>query len=126
MSPEDYSLTDLNKPENWDELTTMAKKHIPIIEAPEKAKANEAFPVKLKIGGIDDVEHPNMLGHWINWIILYAGLRPVAQIYFYPTMTNGYFTTVYVTLEKSTKLYAQAYCNLHGIWEGKEHKVKIE
>ena len=41
----------------------MAKKHVPVIEAPEKAKAKEPFTVKVKVGGIDGIEHPNTLGH---------------------------------------------------------------
>lgn len=125
MSPEDYSLTKLNKPD-WDNLTVMAKKHTPIIEAPETIGANEPFVVKIKIGGIDEVEHPNMLGHWINWVMLYANLRPVAQVFFYPELTNGFVATVTVTLKESASLIAQAYCNLHGIWEGKSHKIKIQ
>ncbi len=125
MSPEDYSLTKLNKPD-WNNLTVMAKKHTPIIEAPETIEANEPFVVKIKIGGIDEVEHPNMLGHWINWVMLYANLRPVAQVFFYPELTNGFVATVTVTLKESASLIAQAYCNLHGIWEGKSHKIKIQ
>jgi superoxide reductase len=125
MNPEDYSLTKLNKPD-WENLTVMAKKHTPIIEAPATIGANEPFEVKIKIGGIDEVEHPNMLGHWINWVVLYANLRPVAQVFFYPEMTNGYVATVKVTLKKSASLIAQAYCNLHGIWEGKSHKIKTQ
>ena len=125
MSPEDYSLTELNKPENWDELPGMAKKHIPVIKAPENVKANEPFKVKIKVGGIDGTEHPNMLAHWIGWVVLYAGLRPVAQINFYPEMTDGYVAKIMVTLQESTTLVAQAYCNMHGVWEGKEHKITV-
>lgn len=117
---------ELNKPEDWTALTEMAKKHVPIIEAPTSVKANEPFQVKIKVGGIDGVEHPNLLGHWINWVILYADLRPIGQIYFYPTMTNGYVATMHVTLEKSATLIAQVYCNLHGVWEGKGVKVSVK
>lgn len=126
MSEKDYSLMELNKPEDWTALTEMAKKHVPIIEAPTSVKANEPFQVKIKVGGIDGVEHPNLLGHWINWVILYADLRPIGQIYFYPTMTNGYVATMHVTLEKSATLIAQVYCNLHGVWEGKGVKVSVK
>ena len=126
MSEKDYSLTELNKPEDWTALTEMAKKHVPIIEAPASVKANEPFQVKIKVGGIDGVEHPNLLGHWINWVILYADLRPIGQIYFYPTVTNGYVATLHVTLEQSATLITQGYCNLHGVWEGKGVKVSVK
>ena len=53
-------------------------------------------------------------------------IRPIGQIYFYPTMTNGYVTTIHVTLEKSATLIVQGYCNLHGVWEGKGVKVSVK
>jgi len=37
----EFSLTELNKPEDWENLADMAKKHVPVIEAPEKVKAKE-------------------------------------------------------------------------------------
>ena len=72
-SLKDYSLTKLNKPEDWKELSNMAKKHVPVIEVPEEVKIKEPFILKVKVGGIDGIEHPNSLGHWINWVRLYAG-----------------------------------------------------
>ena len=48
-------MTELNKPADWMNLTIMAKKHVPIIEAPSKVKANEPFAVKIKVGGIDEL-----------------------------------------------------------------------
>jgi len=46
LSSEEFSLTRLNKPADWTNLTIMDKKHTPIIEAPSKVKANEPFAVK--------------------------------------------------------------------------------
>ncbi|MHA1755018.1 MAG: class II SORL domain-containing protein [Candidatus Odinarchaeia archaeon] len=125
MSTLDFSLTELNKPKDWDNLITMAKKHVPIITAPNKVKAGEGFKVKLKVGGVDGVEHPNMLGHWINWITLYAGERIIVKIYFYPELTNGYEAELNITLNETSNLRVQSYCNLHGIWEGQEKKVEV-
>ena len=121
----DYSLTELNKPD-WNNLTVMAKKHTPIIEAPAKVKANEPFAVKIKVGGIEGVEHPNSLSHWINWVALYAGERLIARTELAPELSNGYVITLNVTLSASTTLRAQAFCNLHGVWEGKTKKVIVE
>jgi len=59
----EFSLTELNKPKDWTKLLDMAKKHVSVIEAPEKAKAKEPFTVKVKVGGIDGIEHPNTFGH---------------------------------------------------------------
>ena len=126
LSSEEYSLTKLNKPADWNNLPGMAKKHVPIIEAPAKVKANEAFAVKVKIGGIDGVEHPNTLSHWINWVALYAGERLIARIEFGAELTDGYVVTVNVTLKESATLRAQEFCNLHGVWEGQTKQVTVE
>jgi superoxide reductase len=104
----------------------MAKKHTPIIEAPAKAKANEPFAVKIKVGGIDGVEHPNTLSHWINWVVLYAGDRLISKTEFAAELSDGYVVTINVTLNASATLRAQEFCNLHGVWEGKATKVTVE
>ena len=122
----EFSLTKLNKPKEWTKLPDMAKKHVPIIEAPEKVKAKESFNVKVKVGGIDGVEHPNTLGHWINWVEIYAGERLISKVEYAPEMCDGYVTTLNITLDDSATLRARAFCNLHGVWEGKEKKVIIE
>ena len=121
----EFSLTELNKPEDWENLADMAKKHVPVIEAPEKVKAKEPFAVKVKVGGIDGVEHPNTLGHWINWVELYAGERLISRVEFAPEMCNGYVAQLHVTLSETATLRALAFCNLHGTWEGKEKKVIV-
>ena len=122
---EDFSLTKLNKPE-WNNLNVMDKKHTPIIEAPSKVKANEPFTVKVKVGGIDGVEHPNSLSHWINWVALYAGERWIFRAAFAPELTDKYVVTFNVTLSESTTLRAQTFCNLHGVWEGKPKEITVE
>ena len=122
----EYSLTELNKPMDWNNLPGMAKKHVPIIEAPAKVKAGEAFVVKVKVGGIDGVEHPNTLSHWINWIALYAGERLISRVELGAELTNGYVITLHVTLKETSNLRAQEFCNLHGVWEGKTKQVTVE
>jgi superoxide reductase len=122
----DFSLVELNRPKDWENLADMAKKHVPIIEAPRNVKAKEPFAVKIKVGGIDGVEHPNTLGHWINWVELYAGERLISRVEFAPEMCNGYVATLNTTLNESTTLNARAFCNLHGVWEGKEKKVAVK
>ena len=122
----EYSLTELNKPADWNNLPGMAKKHVPIIEAPAKVKTNEPFVVKIKIGGIDGVEHPNTLSHWINWVALYAGERLISRIEFASEMTDGYIVTLNITLNETATLRAQEYCNLHGVWEGRTKQVTVE
>jgi len=126
MSEREFWLTKLNKPRDWMSLSNMAKKHVPIIEAPGKVKAKESFLVRVKVGGIDGVEHPNTLGHWINWVELYAGERLISRVEFGPEMCDGYLMSLNVTLDEAATLRARGFCNLHGIWEGKEKRVIIE
>ena len=121
-----FSLTELNKPADWTNLTGMAKKHVPIIEAPDTVKANEPFAVKIKVGGIDGVEHPNTLSHWINWVTLYAGERLISRVEFGSELSDKYVVSLDVTLNESATLRVQDYCNLHGVWEGKTKKITVE
>ena len=125
-SKKEFSLSELNKPENWKELADMAKKHVPTLEAPKEVKAKEPFTVKIKVGGIDGIEHPNTLSHWINWVKLYAGERLMSMIEFAPELCDSYLVSLRVTLNESTPLRAQGFCNLHGTWEGKEVQVKVD
>jgi len=122
----EFSLTELNRPKDWKNLTDMAKKHVPVIAAPAKVKAKEPFTAKVKVGGIDGVEHPNTLGHWINWVELYAGERLISRIEFAPELCDGYVAAINVTLNETATLKARGYCNLHGVWEGREQKVIVE
>ena len=122
----EFSLTELNRPKDWKNLTDMAKKHVPVIAAPAKVKAKEPFTVNVKVGGIDGVEHPTTLGHWINWVELYAGERLISRIEFAPELCDGYVTAINVTLNETATLKARGYCNLHGVWEGREQQVIVE
>ena len=122
----EYSLTEINKPADWNNLSGMAKKHVPIIEAPDMVKAGAPFSVRIKVGGIDGVEHPNTLSHWINWVALYAGERLISRIEFASEMTDGYIVTLNITLNETANLRAQEYCNLHGVWEGRTKQVTVE
>ena len=126
LSSEEFSLTKLNKPADWNNLSVMAKKHAPIIEAPDTVKADQPFPVKIKVGGIDGVEHPNTLSHWINWVALYSGERLIAKVQFGSELSDGYVVTINVILKESGNLKAKEFCNLHGVWEGKTKLVKVQ
>jgi len=122
----EFSLTELNKPVDWNDLPGMAKKHVPIIEASSNVKANEPFAVKIKIGGIDGIEHPNTLSHWINWVVLYAGERLISKVEFGSELSDKYVVTLNVTLNETATLRAQEFCNLHGVWEGKTKKITVD
>ena len=122
----EYSLTELNKPADWNNLPGMAKKHLPVIEAPNEVNANDAFSVRISVGGIDGVVHPNTLTHWINWVEVYAEEQLICRIEFGSELSNGYSATINVTLSKTATLNAKAYCNMHGVWQGKSKKVSVK
>jgi len=124
MSGAGYSLTELNKPD-WANLTDMARKHTPVIEAPDSVEADKPFEVTIKVGGIEGVEHPNMLGHWISWLELYVGERYIGKVEFAPEVSNGYKVIMTTALKESGNLRARAFCNLHGLWEGKGKPVSV-
>lgn len=76
----EFSLTDINRMDPAN-MTDMMRKHSPVVALPDKIKAGEPFAISVKVGGIDGMEHPNVLGHWINWMELYAGDRPLGGVW---------------------------------------------
>ena len=122
----EFSLSKLNKPKDWENMSEIAKKHVPTIELPEIVKVKETFQAKIKVGGIDGVEHPNTLGHWINWVQLFAGDRLISRIEFNSEICDNYYVTLSITLNETSSIRAQGFCNLHGLWEGKAKKVIVK
>jgi len=112
---EEFSLTEMNRADPAN-MTDLMRKHTPVIDAPGKVKANQSFAVTVKVGGIDGVEHPNVLGHWINWVAVYVGDRPLARVEFAPAVSQPQ-TTLSIALEQSATLRVVASCNMHGLWE---------
>ncbi|MFQ6086394.1 MAG: desulfoferrodoxin family protein [Candidatus Bathyarchaeia archaeon] len=65
------------------------------------------------------------MGHYINWVELYAGDRYIGKVEFAPVVSDGYEFNLKVSLEESGNLVARSFCNLHGLWEGKGRKVTV-
>lgn len=111
-------LCGVNMPKDQKNLTDLEKKHLPVIEAPNRAKKDVTFNVDIRVGGISGIEHPNEAGHFIEWIELYCGDTFLGRCSF-----NG--GTSYPVARFKVKLShahgplkAWAKCNLHGLWEG--------
>jgi superoxide reductase len=118
-------LCGVNVPKDEANLTELEKKHLPVIEAPDKTSQNEIFEVNVKIGGIDGIEHPNETSHFIEWIELYSGDTFLGRSHFsggssYPTAT---FKVKLSHAHGPLKVWGK--CNLHGLWEGKKD-IKVE
>lgn len=95
------------------------EKHVPVIKAPDRVKADEFFEVTVVVG--DQVPHPNTVEHHIKWIQIYAkpenhevvhvGTFDLGPTYADPKVTFR------MKLSKPATLYAIEYCNIHGLWE---------
>lgn len=121
-------IADLVQSADWK-----AEKHVPVIEAPDKVKAGEKASVEICVG--KEIAHPNTTEHHIRWIKIY--FKPdnakfafeVANFEFTahgestegankgPVYTEPVGKAV-VKLSSSGTLIAEAYCNIHGLWEG--------
>lgn len=121
------SIGELFQTDDWKN-----EKHVPVIEAPQSAKAEEAFEVTLSVG--KEIAHPNTTEHHIRWIQLF--FKPDGDKFAYQ-IGNWEFTAhgeavkganegpattepkVSATLKLKTSgtLVASSYCNIHGLWE---------
>jgi superoxide reductase len=109
----------INRVKDPSNKTTLEKKHVPVIKAPSKVKAGEAFDVEIMIGEID---HPMGPEHWIEYVQLNIINEPAGTVNF---ISNGFakakarFTVVLGDnyKGKTIPLVIHEKCNLHGIWE---------
>ena len=109
------------------------EKHVPVIHAPEKVKAGEAFDLKVSIG--DAIGHPNTMEHYIAWFKVFfhpEGAKFPIEIANFNFTAHGegdnFTEPVGLTsakLDKSGTLYAISYCNIHGVWENSQ-KITVE
>jgi len=97
------------------EKTVLEKKHVPVIEAPQKITSGEGFAVSVTVG---EINHPMGPEHYIQNIDLFVGNEPAGHIEFRPktAMAKAVF---YIRLDKPATLIARTYCNLHGLWESR-------
>ncbi|MFH1338603.1 MAG: class II SORL domain-containing protein [Candidatus Omnitrophota bacterium] len=112
---EEDILCGVNEPKDRDNPTDLEKKHIPVIEAPDRVKKDEPFEVKIEVGKL--LTHPNEPAHFIEWIELYSGDTFLGRANYSGAAT--YPTAVFkVKLSHAHgPLKAWEKCNLHGIWE---------
>lgn len=103
------------------EAITKVESHTPKIEAPEKVSKGETFMVKISVG-----PHPNTPEHSIREITVYLyeegrKFNPIllSRVRFAPGIVEPEIT-LKMKLEKPGVIYAIAYCNLHGLWEGRK------
>ena len=116
------------------------EKHVPVIEAPNVVKKGELVKVTVSVG--KEIPHPNTTEHHIRWIELI--FLPEGETFPYhigraefnahgesakgPNTSTIYtepFAVFAFKTEKSGKLIAFSYCNIHGLWKS-EKELKVE
>ncbi|MCS7175561.1 class II SORL domain-containing protein [Pseudothermotoga sp.] len=116
------------------------EKHVPVIEAPDKVKANEKVEITVTVG--KEIPHPNTTEHHISWIKLF--FQPDGDPYVYEVgnyeflshgatvkgpNTGAVYTEpcikTFVKLSQPGTLIALSYCNIHGLWESSK-RIAIE
>ncbi len=109
-----------------------SEKHVPVIEAPDKVKADEMVKVVVTVG--KEIPHPNTVEHHIRWIQVY--FTPDEGKFTYdlgrfsfnshgegPASTDSTASFNFKTNKPGT-LNAVSYCNIHGLWESSK-AVKV-
>jgi len=128
-------LKDLYQSADWK-----TEKHVPVIEAPDKAKKGELIKVSVSVG--KQIAHPNTTEHHIRWIVLY--FLPEGEKFPYqlgrfefdahgesaqgPNTSTVYASpeaTVSIKTDKSGTIFASSYCNIHGLWKS-SLELKLE
>jgi superoxide reductase len=113
------------------------EKHSPVIEINESSK--EKVKVAVSVG--KEIAHPNKTAHHIRWIDVY--FHPTGEKFPYHigkfefnahgASTEGADTSTIYTVpfakfkfktEKSGKIIAFSFCNIHGLWAS-EAEIKI-
>ena len=115
------------------------EKHVPVIEIPDIVKKGEPIKVTVSVG--KEIPHPNTTEHHIRWIELV--FLPEGESFPYyigrvefsahgesvrgPNTSTIYTEPIAVFVfktEKSGKLIAFSYCNIHGLWRN-EKELKV-
>lgn len=108
----------VNRPKDPAKLTDLEKKHLPVIDAPAEVQAGTCFTVKVEVGKL--LAHPNELGHFIEFVDLYAGEVFLARADLTAVATCPKVSFC-VSLDKNLgPLKAYQRCNLHGVWVGEK------
>ena len=111
------------------------EKHVPVIEAPDKAKKAEALEIKVSVG--KEIPHPNTTEHHIRWIEVYfhpEGEKFPYQVGRFEFSAHGASvqgpntSTLYtqpavscsLKTDKPGLIIASSYCNIHGLWENSQ------
>ncbi|MFX0091579.1 MAG: desulfoferrodoxin family protein [Candidatus Hodarchaeota archaeon] len=116
---------DINRVKDPKNMTDLEKKHDITIIAPDSVKAGVFFDVELKVGEV--MTHPNMPGHFIQYIELYSGDALISRYQMDAATISTPNVKLIIQLPKwaASELIVRERCNLHGVWEARK-SIKIE
>ncbi len=125
MSEKAELFKEINKVKNPLNMTDLEKKHDITIISPETVKAGKPFFVELKVG--EKLTHPNLPGHWIQFIELYIGEALIGRYEMSAATISNPIVKLELLLPKwaTPELIARERCNLHGVWEARK-AIRIE
>ncbi|MFA5335784.1 MAG: class II SORL domain-containing protein [Candidatus Omnitrophota bacterium] len=129
------SMKELLQSADWK-----SEKHVPVIDAPDKARKGEPVKVTVTVG--KEIPHPNKTEHHISWIKVF--FLPNSEKFPYQVgqadfsshgaSTQGPDTSsVYTNPEaqmtfrtdKPGVIFALSCCNIHGLWENSRN-IEVE
>jgi len=111
------------------------EKHVPVLDCPDRVRADAIFEVKASIG--KEIAHPNTTEHHIRWIALYFHPQDdkfVYEVGRYEFNAHGesvrganrgpvythHSVVAALKINQPGTLHALSYCNIHGLWESKQ------
>jgi superoxide reductase len=130
-----HELSNIFQSADWKK-----EKHVPVIDAPEKAKKGEKLAISVTVG--KEIAHPNTTEHHIAWIDVYFHPEDAkfpcnlgrfefwahgastdgpntSSVYTHPSITLTFKT------EKPGTIFAFSHCNVHGFWMN-SHELKVD
>lgn len=108
-------LCGVNIAHDMSNKTEIEKKHLPVIDAPQRVAKDEPFEVRIEAGKLSD--HPNQPGHFIEWIELYCGDTFLGRALFCGGTSFPQAVFKIRLSHAHGPLKAWAKCNLEGLWE---------
>ncbi len=111
----------INRAKMPAQMNALEKLHVPYFTAPAQARKGETVAVAVRVG-VDF--HPMTMNHWIERLRLFDDRHmPIADVGFVQVGTEP-GVLVQIRVDQTTILIAQAFCNLHGIWEAR-HTITV-
>lgn len=104
-----------------EDLMGKEKKHMPVIDAPDKVKRGEPFNVKVTVGDGINLFNRTLPQHHIRWIEVFFQAKDekfpqeIRTFKFNISQTPVPECAVSFKIDKPGIIFASSYCDLHGL-----------